>query len=105
MSQNQSNFRKIPVFVNVEKAAIVEQDSPSEPVTGMDFLPAVFCGETVIICFHLMDSRGNVVPITGNDRFELSIDADFVHNDDPLMAYSGSDKMNMPGDWDEAAAE
>lgn len=105
MSQTKSNFRTIPIFVNVEKAAIVDENLPAEPVTVMSQLPAVFCGETVIFCFHLIDSAGNPVPVEQNDSFELSIDVDFLHDNDPLMAYSGTDNVNLEGDWNEAIAE
>ncbi len=102
---NSGNYRNIPVYVNVENASIVENEQPYEAVSRTDQLPSVFCGETVIFHFYLIDSEGHPVPVEQNDQFELSIDADFIHENDTLMAYSGHDMVNLPGDWDGASAD
>lgn len=97
-------FRKIFLFVNPDLAALVPSDSPSTQLGLISKLPVYYFGETVIFCISLVDSQGNAVPYLNSDTFEMSVDNNFLHNDD-LMAHTegkadgtGS-KVNVPGDW------
>lgn len=97
-------FRKIFLFVNPDLAALVPSDSPSTQLGLISKLPVYYFGETVIFCISLVDSQGNAVPYLNSDTFEMSVDNNFMHNDD-LMAHTegkadGTDsKVNVPGDW------
>jgi len=102
-------FRKIFLFVNPDLAAPVPSDSPSTQLGLISKLPVYYFGETVIFCISLIDSQGNAVPYLTSDTFEMSVDNNFLHNDD-LMAHTegkadGTDsKVNVPGDWADVSA-
>jgi hypothetical protein len=102
-------FRKIFLYVNPDLAVLVPSDSPDTPIGLISKLPAYYFGETVIFCISLLDSDGNAVSYLASDTFEMSVDNNFLHNDD-LMAHTegkadGSDsKVNVPGDWADVSA-
>ena len=95
------SYKKILITVNAETGVIV--DSSREAVRDA-YLPQLYYGEIVIVCVSFVDSLGVAYPLNDTDLFELSIDKDFVHTitgggDDPLMAYSGNDMVDISGDW------
>lgn len=94
------SYKKILITVNAETGVIV--DSSREAVRDA-FLPRLYYGEIVIVCVSFVDSLGVAYPLNESDLFELSIDKDFVHEvsgeDDPLMAYSANDMVDISGDW------
>jgi hypothetical protein len=102
-------FRKIFLFVNPDLAAPVPSDSPSTQIGLISKLPVYYFGETVIFCISLVDSQGNAVPYLNSDTFEMSVDNNFLHNDD-LMAHTEGkadgtdDKVNVSGDWSDVSA-
>ncbi len=98
-----AEYRKIFLSVNPELASIVDPATPDTAAASASFIPSVYNGETVIFCVSFIDSSGQSLPQSSGDVFELSIDCDFIHEDDPLMAYSTL--SNQPGDWEDASPE
>lgn len=98
-----SEYRKIFLSVNPELASIVDPAVPDTSVSSINFIPAVYNGETVVFCIGFIDSEGKSVAIPESDIFELSIDCNFAHDSDPLMAYSRI--VNEDADWDQADYE
>lgn len=98
-----AEYRKIFLTVNPELASVVDPETPEIAANGINFIPSVYNGETVVFCVSFVNSNGVAVPLSEDDRFELSIDCNFIHDSDPLMAYSKD--VNMDSDWNEAELE
>lgn len=96
-----STYRKIPLTVNIDTGYLID------PLDGArisnEKLPAFCYGETAILCLSFVDSELNAFSFNSDDLFEFAMDSDFVHEsdgaEDPLMAYSANDMVDISGDW------
>lgn len=97
-----SDYRKIYLTVNPALASIVDPATPDTPAPVGVATPAVYYGETVVFCICFVDSTGQGVSLQNQDTFEVSADCNFLHGEDPLMAFSGPSMINLAGDWNQA---
>ncbi|OGV50910.1 MAG: hypothetical protein A2X49_05725 [Lentisphaerae bacterium GWF2_52_8] len=92
-------YRRIPLTVNLESGRLVDP-ADGTPIASQ-YLPSFYYGEKLVLCVSFVDSSLAPSPLNESDLFELSLDSNFAHDDDPLMAYSDDTKIDIAGDWDD----
>jgi len=92
------SYKKILITVNAETGAIVDAADILNSIRDA-YRPKLYYGETVIFCISFIDATGAAYALNDTDLFEFSMDKDWIHGDDPLMAYSGNDMVDVSGDW------
>jgi len=93
-----ANFRKIFLYSNTASSSLVTSGNTQFPT---EQYPNAFLDEKLVLCITFFNPDGTAYQFSAGETFELTIDDNYLHTDDPMF-FASHEYFNIPGDWDEA---